>query len=91
MSDIGLTRQYIVDATGRQVGVILPIEEYQALVRLQKRPVRRPRQGAKPALEPLYGALRHLGGVVASTAEIDAARRELWADWNESDAPDLKR
>ena len=35
MSSTGLTRQYIRDAGGKQIGVILPIEEYQALVRLQ--------------------------------------------------------
>jgi len=85
MSDAGIVRQYVVDATGKQVGVILPIEEYQALVRLQGRPARRSRQGAKPALEPLYGALQHLDGVVASTAEIDEARRELWSAWDKGD------
>jgi len=86
MSNGGMVRQYVVDTTGKQIGVILPIEEYQALVRLQGRPARRSRQEARPALEPLYGALRHLGGVVASTAEIDEARRELWAAWDRSDA-----
>jgi hypothetical protein len=54
-------------------------------VRLQKRPARRPHREAETALEPLYGALRHLGGAVASTAEIDEARRELWAAWDKSD------
>ena len=37
MSSTGLTRQYIRDAGGKQIGVILPIEEYQALVRLQSK------------------------------------------------------
>jgi hypothetical protein len=81
-----MVRQYVVDTTGKQIGVILPIEEYQALVRLQGRPARRSRQDARrTALEPLYGTLRHLGGVVASTAEIDETRRELWAAWDRSD------
>ena len=85
MSNSAVVRQYIVDTTGKQIGVILPIEEYQALVRLQGRPARRPHREAETALEPLYGALRHLGGAVASTAEIDEARRELWAAWDKSD------
>ena len=81
MSNGGMVRQYIVDTTGKEIGVILPIEEYQALVRQQGRPARQFYQ----EVEPLYGALRHLGGVVASTAEIDEARRELWATWDRSD------
>lgn len=87
MSSVLMAKQYIVDATGRQIAVILPIEEYQALVRLQKKPARRVRSAAKLALEPLYGALRHLGGKVAPTAELDEARRELWAAWERNDAP----
>ena len=40
----GLTRQYIRDAGGKQIGVILPIDEYQALVRLQRKAMRRGRR-----------------------------------------------
>lgn len=87
MANGRMARQYVVDATGKQVGVTLPIEEYQALVRLQGKPARRSRHAVTPALEPLYGALSHLGGTVAPTAEIDEARRELWAAWERSDAP----
>ena len=84
MSNSAVVRQFIVDTTGKQIGVILPIEEYQALVRLQVGFTRRPRRRTRPALEPLYGALRHLGGAVAPTAEMDAIRRELWAAWDGS-------
>ena len=84
MSNSAVVRQYIVDTTGKQIGVILPIEEYQALVRLQAGFTRQPRRGARPALEPLYGVLRDLGGTVAPTAEMDAIRRELWAAWDGS-------
>jgi len=86
MSNSTVVRQYIVDTTGKQIGVILPIEEYQALVLLQKRPVRRLHREADTSRELLYGALRHLGGAVASTAEIDEARRELWSAWDQSEA-----
>ena len=53
MSNSAVVRQYIVDTTGKQIGVILPIEEYQALVRLQNNPraghVAKP-NGARTAL-----------------------------------------
>ena len=90
MSSIGLTRQYIRDAGGKQIGVILPIDEYQALVRLQPKAARRPRPSARVAEthpQSLYGALRHLSGTVASTEELDETRRELWAVWDQSDTP----
>lgn len=87
MSDAGLARQYIRDASGKQVGVILSVDEYQALLRLQKRPTRRSVVQAQAAPGSLYGVLRHLGGSVASTAEMDESRRELWAAWDRSDAP----
>ena len=87
MSDAGLARQYIRDASGKQVGVILSVDEYQALLRLQKRPTRRSVVQAQATSGSLYGVLRHLGGSVASTAEMDESRRELWAAWDRSDAP----
>ena len=90
MSSTGLTRQYICDAGGKQIGVILPIEEYQALVRLQPKTARRVRRSPKAAdavSPPLYGALRHLGGTVAPTEDLDETRRELWAVWDQSDTP----
>jgi len=90
MSSTGLTRQYIRDAGGKQIGVILPIEEYQALVRLQPKAMRRVRPSARVAEthpQSLYGTLRHLGGTVASTEELDETRRELWAVWDQSDTP----
>jgi hypothetical protein len=90
MLSTGLTRQYIRDAGGKQIGVILPIEEYQALVRLQPKAMRRARPSARVAEthpQSLYGALRHLGGTVASTEELDETRRELWAVWDQSDTP----
>ena len=82
MSSIGLTRQYIRDADGKQIGVILPIEEYQALVRLQPKAARRARPStcvAEAHLQSLCGALRHLGGTVAPTEDLDDTRRKLWA------------
>ena len=89
MSSTGLTRQYIRDAGGKQIGVILPIEEYQALVRLQSKARRAPQTSKLASVAPpsLYGALRHLGGTVASTEELDETRRELWAVWDQSDTP----
>lgn len=89
MSSTGLTRQYIRDAGAKQIGVILPIEEYQALVRLQPKARRVPRsQQASGAAPPaLYGALRHLGGTVAPTGDLDETRRELWAAWDQSNTP----
>jgi hypothetical protein len=89
MSSTGLTKQYIRDAGGKQIGVILPIEEYQALVRLQPKTRRASRsQRAVEAAPPsLYGTLRHLGGTVAPTEDLDETRRELWAAWDQSDTP----
>ena len=85
MSSIGLTQRFIRDAGGKQIGVILPIEEYQALVRLQPK-ARRVPQTSKPASvasPSLYGALRHLGGTVAFTEDLDETRHELWAVWKQ--------
>jgi hypothetical protein len=89
MSSTGLTRQYIRDAGGKQIGVILPIEEYQALVRLQPKTRRVPRSSKTAGAAPpsLYGALRHLGGTVAPTEDLDETRRELWAAWDQGDTP----
>ncbi len=87
MSGTGLARQYIRDASGKQIGVILSVEEYQTLLRLQKRPVSRMTSLKQPTPGSLYGALRHLGGSVAPTTEIDETRRELWATWDKDDAP----
>jgi|GEM_PF-2597538 hypothetical protein len=86
MSNVGLARQYIRDASGKQIGVILPIEEYHALLRLQKRPIRRDSVRSQASAGSLYGVLCHLGGSVASTAELDETRRELWATWDREDA-----
>jgi len=88
MARIGLTRQYIRDADGKQIGVILPIEEYQALVRLQPKAARRGRPSAHDAEahpQSLYGALRHLGGTLAPTEDLDETRRKFWAVWDQSD------
>ena len=87
MSRAGLTRHYIRDAGGKQIGVILPIEEYQALVRLQPKAACRARPSARDAAAPpqsLYGALRHSGGTVAPTEDLDETRRELWAVWDQT-------
>ena len=86
MSSTGLTRQYIRDAGGKQIGVILPIDEYQALVRLQPKMTPCPPIGDVAETHPqsLYGALRHLGGTVAPTEDLDETRRELWAVWDPS-------
>ncbi len=83
MSGAGLAKQYIRDASGKQVGVILSVDEYHTLLRLQKRPARRGSLPARPSTGSLYGILRHLGGSVASTAEMDETRHELWAAWDE--------
>jgi hypothetical protein len=90
MSGSELTRQYIWDKNGRQIGVILSIEEYQALVRLQPKAERRARPSTRVAEahpQSLYGALRHLDGEVAPTEDLDDTRRELWAAWDQSDTP----
>ncbi len=88
MANGAMVQQYIVDGAGKQIGVILPIEDYQALLRLQSQPARRPKvKMAPPTLEPLYGALSHLGGVVAPTEQLDETRHELWAAWDRNDTP----
>ncbi len=89
MSSTGLTRQYIRDSGGKQIGVILPIDEYQALVRLQSKTRRDPRSEKPAGATPpsLYGALRYLDGVVAATEDLDDTRRELWAAWDQGDTP----
>ena len=84
---VGTPKRYIVDETGKQVGVILSIEEYQALIRLQRKPARRKRASAQPSSLSLYGALRHLGGSVAPTDELDADLRQLWLVWDRNSTP----
>lgn len=79
MSEVTLTKQYIFDAAGVPVGVILPIEEYNALTRENLLPGVK---GKQLPQSPLYGALRHLKGTVASTEEIDETLRELWSSWD---------
>jgi hypothetical protein len=84
MLNIVLTKQYIRDITGKPIAVILPIEEYQALIQLPAEPeMQRP----QPARSSLYGALRHLGGAVAPTEILDQTRRELWSTWNRGETP----
>lgn len=83
MSSIALIKQYIRDATGKPIGIILPIEEYQALTQGQLETVD---QNSQPAQPSLYGALRHLGGTVAPTELLDETRRELWSAWNHNEA-----
>jgi hypothetical protein len=73
MSGSILTRQLILDAEGKPIGIILPIEEYRALSLQAGEAVR---GGAS-----LFGALRHLGGHVADTKTLESTRRELWASW----------
>lgn len=82
MPSVALTKQYILDNTGKPVGVILPIEEYQALTQ-QYGTVD---QNSQPARSSLYGVLRHLGGDIAPTEILDETRRELWSAWDRSDA-----
>ena len=74
--------QYVVDATGKRVAVILPIAEYEALVQRGE-----PIATVSPASErvSLFGALRHLGTLDVSDEEIDTARRELWGDWDKKE------
>lgn len=83
MPSVVLTKQYIRDITGKPIGVILPIEEYQTLVQLQSEPVS---ESQGPAGASLYGVLRHLGGSIASTEILDETRRELWSTWNNNNA-----
>lgn len=82
MSSAVLTKQYIRDITGKPIGVILPIEEYQALAQLQAESTS---QRQEPTGASLYGVLRHLGGGVAPTETLDETRRELWSTWNHTD------
>ncbi len=73
--------QYIVDATGKRVAVILSVEEYEALLKRSE-----PGGEENPGLgsgHSLFGALRHLGTTDSSPEAIDEARRELWGDWGE--------
>lgn len=81
MSSAVLTKQYILDAKGKPIGVILPIEEYNALARKAK-PLN---QDDSSSQSPLYGALRYLGGAVAPTEVLDETRRELWSAWDNKD------
>ena len=83
MSSASLTKQYILDSTGKPIGVILSIEEYQVLT--QSKQVIEDRI-SPPAQSSLHGVLRHLGGTVAPTDTLDKTRRELWSAWNRSDA-----
>lgn len=82
-----LKRQYILDSQGEPVGVILPIEEYRQLV--QALPSTGIHIGGAEEAPPrsLYGVLRHLGGTIASTDELDETRRELWATWDRESEP----
>jgi antitoxin (DNA-binding transcriptional repressor) of toxin-antitoxin stability system len=75
-----LPKQYIVDETGQPVAVIVPIDEYEALV--QEQPTPDEHQTETPKRKSPYGALKHLGGPVPSAEEIDEARRELWSVWD---------
>ena len=79
MSEVTLTKQYILDAAGIPVGVILPIEEYDALTKSKPLPGVK---GQRLAQSPLYGALRHLKGTVAATEDLDETLHELWSSWD---------
>lgn len=83
MTTTVLTKQYILDAHGSPIGVILPIEQYEVLI--QSKEVSRHEQ-QEVTVSPLFGALQPLAGDVAPTAEIDQALDELWSTWNESSA-----
>lgn len=80
MTTGALTKQFIVDASGTPIGVILPIEDYQALIKTKSDNVIKK---AQPTQSPLYGALRQLDGAVASTEDIDAALKEMWSTWDD--------
>ena len=82
MSTMTLTKQYIFDDTGNPIAILLPIAEYYQLIKSQLDKITT--QQEEPP-HPLYGALRHLGGTVASTEELDEARHELWAAWERED------
>jgi len=79
MSGATLTRQYILDANGKPIGIILPIEEYRELT--QGRDVEAI-ESSQSAPQSLFGVLRHLGGHVADTGSLDEARRALWKSWD---------
>lgn len=71
-----LAKQFLLDATGKPIAVLLPIEEYEALVEAQ------PNKQEAGAPRSLYGALSHLEGTVAPTEELDETLRELWSAWD---------
>ena len=78
----GTEPQYVIDASGKRVAVILPIEEYEALVHERESASGQPpkrKQGS------LFGALRHLGTLDVTSEEIDEARRELWSAWDKKE------
>jgi hypothetical protein len=80
MTTATLTKQFIFDAYGTPIGVILPIEDYEALVK--PRADRVSPKSRHSYVSPLLGALRDLSGEVASTEEMDAALEELWSTWD---------
>ncbi|MBX2998603.1 MAG: hypothetical protein KF893_08850 [Caldilineaceae bacterium] len=73
-----LTKQYILNEQGAPIGIILPIEEYEALIQsVEETPF---------SVQPtLFGALKHLGGAVASTDLLDETIREVWATWDKGE------
>jgi hypothetical protein len=81
MAKSTLVKQYILDAQGQSIGVILPITEYEEL--LQRRLDHSDHHPERA--RSLYGALHHLGGKVAPTQELDESRRELWSAWNRNE------
>ena len=83
MSDTVLIKQYILDANGAPIGVILPIDQYELLTQSQGAS-RQERQ--KPAISPLFGALRSSAEEVAPTLDIDEALDQLWSAWDKSDS-----
>ncbi len=84
MADPVLTKQLILDAAGKPIGIILPIEEYRALMRAQQGDTS---PGCEPAPLSLYGILHSLGGQVASTESLDEARCALWSAWDDDEHP----
>lgn len=86
MSTMTLTKQYIFDDAGDPIAVLLPIAEYYKLIKpvltQEVSQLDKITGQQKQPDHPLYGALRHLGGSVASTEELDETRRELWAAWD---------
>jgi hypothetical protein len=90
MSETTLTRQFILDASGKPVGVILPIEEYQELVKAVEESTVSTGQIksdalSRPSSRSLYGVLRRLGGQVAGTEGLDQALRDLWSAWDKGE------